>query len=108
QDSSGTVRAKEVEKVSFPQYNSKKEEEPSQDGDYTILTRPHLYDYAFFRRKSLSKQELSFAGYAEGVIDSPVQPPQRDLRRETKLFQKKRQTISRKPGRILLFVAHLW
>ena len=36
------MRAKEVEKVSFPQYNSKKEEEPSQDGDYTILTRPLL------------------------------------------------------------------
>ena len=34
------MRAKEVEKVSFPQYNSKKEEGPSQDGDYTILTRP--------------------------------------------------------------------
>ena len=36
------MRAKEVEKVSFPQYNSKKEEGPSQDGDYTILTRPLL------------------------------------------------------------------
>ena len=37
------MRAKEVEKVSFPQYNSKKEEGPSQDGDYTILTRPLFY-----------------------------------------------------------------
>lgn len=37
------MRAKEVEKVSFPQYNSKKEEGPSQDGDYTILTRPLVF-----------------------------------------------------------------
>ena len=40
----GQCAQKEVEKVSFPQYNSKKEEGPSQDGDYTILTRPLLYD----------------------------------------------------------------
>ena len=101
------MRAKEVEKVSFPQYNSKKEEGPSQDGDYTILTRPLSFIHQF-KNPNLSRlfnaQHFTFFQLgALGRFTSQSQHHCLNSRRLRLLFQgniRPRSRPSERPGEL--------